>query len=88
MLPANSMDAKYASMMNAIASDAGLYSELMAFLSDLQASHRDMLHELAEKALYDKDTAPYALRQAGAVNVLGEIMDMLSRTKKQQEQKL
>ena len=88
MLPANSIDVKYASMMNAIVSDTGMYSELMAFLSDLQDSHRGMLHELAEKALYDEETAPYALRQAGAVNVLGEIMDMLSRTKKQQEQKL
>lgn len=73
-------------MLNAIASDTGLYSELMAFLTDLQASHRDELHTLSEKALYEPNAAPYALRQAGAVMALEELKDTLFRYKKSQEQ--
>lgn len=68
--------------LQALASDGGALDELIDFLKVKRDAYKDELNKAAVVALDDKSNAPYALRQAGAVAALDDLIFTFSSYKK------
>lgn len=68
--------------LQALASDGSILNELIDFLEVKRSNYTEELHKAAVIALDDKNNAPYALRQAGAVAALDDLIFILSSYKK------
>lgn len=75
---------RYHAFLTALASDGTVLNELIGFLEYQRDAYKDNCQRAAVEALDSKDHIPYALRQAGAVMALNDIIFILNNYAKKQ----
>lgn len=77
MYQAANREPNYHAFLQALASNGSVLDELIGFLSDKRGEYQDNLERAAIAALDDKANIPYALRQAGAVKAMDDLIFIL-----------
>lgn len=70
-------ESKHRYLLEALASDGATVDGLMDFLKDKRASYEEELHRAAVASLDDENNKPHALRQAGAIAAIDDLMFIL-----------
>ena len=87
MYQAANNEPRYHAFLTALASSGTTLNELIGFLEYQKDAYKDNLQRAAIEALDSKDHIPYALRQAGAVMALNDIIFILNNYAAKQRSK-
>lgn len=80
-------ESKHHHFLQALASSGSVLDEMIDFLIAKRDDYKDKLQRSAVAALDDKLNVPYALRQAGAVDAIEDLIFVLSTYRKTKEHK-